>query len=106
MLGPDARIVESGGDRMALDNLTVIGLQKIGAVAVQHAWAAAIDRGRVAVGNVQPMPRCFDPEHLDLRLVEKRVEKANGVGAAADAGDETVGQAALELEHLRPRFLA
>src|SRR3984957_15014520 len=50
MLGPDARIVEPGGDRMSLEDLAVLGLQKISAVAVQHARAPAIDRGRVAIG--------------------------------------------------------
>ena len=40
MLRPDAGIVEAGGNRMAFDDLTVVGLQKIGAVAVQHARAA------------------------------------------------------------------
>ena len=74
VLGPDARIVEPGGDRVAFENLTVIGLQKIGAVAVQHARASAIDRGCVAVGNVEPMASRFDPEDLDLRLVEERVK--------------------------------
>ena len=91
---------------MAFEDLTVIGLQKISAVAVQHAGLAAIDRGRVAVGNVEPMARRFDPEDLDLRLVEERVKKADRVRAAADAGDQTVRQTAFEFEHLRPRLLA
>src|ERR1700733_9273192 len=66
MLGPDAGIVEPGGDRMAFDDLTVIGLQKIGAIAVQHAGPSAIDRGCVSVGNMEPMASRFDPEDLDL----------------------------------------
>ena len=52
------------------------------------------------------MPRRFDPEDLDLRLVEERVEKADRVRAAADAGDQAVRQTAFEFEHLRPRLLA
>src|ERR1700689_5420665 len=106
MLGPDTRIVESGGDRMALDNLTVIGLQKIGAVAVQHAGTPAIDRGCVTVGNIQPVAGRFDPEDLDLRLVEEWVEKADRVRTAADARDQAIRQAVFEFEHWRPRLLA
>src|SRR3546814_11817270 len=44
MLGPDSGIVEAGGDRVGVDNLAVVVLPQVGAVALQHAWAAARER--------------------------------------------------------------
>src|SRR3546814_6712927 len=52
MLGPDAGIVEAGGDRVGVDDLAVVVLQQVGAVAVQHARAAARERcGVLAAGD-------------------------------------------------------
>jgi hypothetical protein len=36
----------------------------------------------------------LDAEHPDVRIVEERVEQADGVAAAADRRDQQVGQAA------------
>ncbi len=41
-----------------------------------------------------------------LAVVEERMEQADRIGAAADAGDERVRQAAVLVEHLRARFAA
>src|SRR5580692_2554408 len=76
VLRPDAWIVQAGGDRMAFKDLTVIRLQKISAVAVQHPRAPSVDRGRVAIGNVEPVSSRFDPEDLDLWLIEERGKHA------------------------------
>ncbi len=59
MLGADAGIVEAGRDRMAFENLAVGVLQQIGAVAVQHAGAAAGHRGGVAVLDVDAVAAGF-----------------------------------------------
>ena len=80
---------------MALVDLAVLVHQEIGAVAVQHAGPAARQRGGVAVGHVEAVAGRLDAEDLDARVVEERMEQADRVGAAADAGDEAVGQAAL-----------
>ena len=42
-----------------------------------------------------PVAGRLDPYNLDLRIVEEGVEQADGVRAAADAGDEGIRQAAL-----------
>ncbi len=42
----------------------------------------------------------FDADDLHARLIEEGVEQAHGVGAAADAGDQRVGQAAFLGHHL------
>ena len=47
MLRTDAGIIEAGGDRMRFLDLAVVIHQQICAVAVQHARAAAGNRGRV-----------------------------------------------------------
>ena len=89
---------------MALEDLAVVVHEEIGAVAVQHARAAAGDRGGVAVRLVEPVAGGLDPEHLHPLVVEEGMEEADGVRPAADRRDEAVGQAALLLEHLRPRL--
>ena len=50
MLGTDARVVETGGDGMGVDDLAVLVLQQISAVAVQYAGHAGSQRSRVASG--------------------------------------------------------
>jgi hypothetical protein len=47
VLRADAGVVEAGADGVGVQDLAVLGLQQIGAVAVQHARAAAGQRGRV-----------------------------------------------------------
>ena len=78
--------------------------RKIRADAVQDAGFAAIEGGGVAARYVEAFAGGFDAVELDLRVVEKRGEQADGIGAAADAGDERYRQAAFALEHLRPRL--
>ena len=98
--GPTAGIVETGRDRVAFEDLPVVVLQEIRAVAVQHAGTAAVHGGRVPVRHLEAVTARFHAEDLHALVVEERVEQAHGVGAAADAGDERVGQAALGLHHL------
>ena len=50
VLGADAGIIEAGRDRVRLDDLAVLVLQQIGAVAVQHAGRAGGQRGGVLAG--------------------------------------------------------
>ena len=73
---------------MAFEDLAVVVLQQIGAVAVQHARPAAVHRGGVAVGHVDAVAAGLDAVDRHLGIVEEGVEEADGVGAAADAGDE------------------
>jgi hypothetical protein len=42
----------------------------------------------MAVRHVDAMARRLDAVNLDAGVVEKRMEEADRVGAAADAGDE------------------
>ena len=105
VLGADAGVVEAGGDRVGVGDLPVGVLQQVGAVAVQHARGAAGHAGRVLAG-VDAVAGRIDADDLHARLVEEFVEQADGVGAAADAGDQRIRQAAFVVEHLRAGLAA
>ena len=55
---------------------------------------------------MKPEARRLDAVDFDGRIVEKGMEQADGVGAAADAGEQRIRQPALGLLHLRPDLLA
>ena len=61
MLGADAGIVEAGGDRVRLDDLAVVVLQQVGAVAVQHARPARRSATRRARPVSRPWPAASTP---------------------------------------------
>jgi len=48
----------------------------------------------------------FNAGHFDGFVIYEGMEKSNGVAAAADAGDEQVGEAFLALEDLAAGFVA
>src|SRR6185437_11235339 len=93
VLGADARVVETGGDRMRFGNLAVAVHQQVGAVAVQHAGLSAGNRSSVLTTG-DAVAGGFDAVNLDAGFVEKGMEKAHGIGATADAGDERIRQPA------------
>src|SRR5882724_247980 len=99
MLGPDARIVEARRNRMAFQNLSILVLQQISAVAVKDAGAATEDRSRMLAGRNAVTAR-FDADDFNAFIVEERMEETHRVRTAADAGDECVGQPALDLLQL------
>ena len=101
----DARVIQAGRDGMRLDDLAVLVLQQIGAVAVQNTREAGRERRRVLAG-VDALARRLDADELHARLVDVRVEDAHRVRAAADAGDDVVRLAARHLRHLHAAFLA
>ena len=106
VLGADAGIIEPGRDGVAFEDLSVVVLKQIGAVAVEHARTAAVHRSRVAVGDVEPVARRLDAVDLHAGVVQERMEQADGVGAAADAGHQRIGKTAFALQHLLAGFVA
>ena len=90
-LRPDPGVIQTGGNRMRLGDLPVLVLQHVRAHAVQDAFGAAAERRRVA-GRVDAVPAGLHAQELDGGVVGERVEHADGVTAAADAGDDRVGQ--------------
>jgi hypothetical protein len=106
MFRADAGIVEAGRDRMRLGDLAVLVLQQIGAVAVQHAGFTAREGGACFLCRGPGPPAASTPSIATSAIVEEGVEQPDRVAAAADRGDELVGQAAFGLQHLCARFLA
>jgi hypothetical protein len=82
-------------------NLSVIVLEKIGLVTVEDADAAGGDARRM-LRRLQTQARRLDPDHLDVPFVPEGIEEPHGVTAAADAGDEHIGQPSLLGENLFP----
>ena len=78
MFGANARIIEPGRNRMAFDNLAVIILQKISAVAMQNARQPAGERGRM-IGCVEPQPTGFNADNANVIIVQKRMKKTHRI---------------------------
>jgi hypothetical protein len=84
-------------------DLAVVVLQKIAVSALQNAGRTAGEaRGVLAQFGLRPpasTPISFTPASSP-----RTVEHADGVAAAADAGENRIGQAAFALQNLRARF--
>src|SRR5260221_13139199 len=89
MFRADAGIVEAGGDRMGLLDLSVVVHQQVRAIAVEPARPAARNGGRM-LAALKAKPGGLDAVDLDRAVVEERIEQPHGVGAAADAGDQGI----------------
>ena len=100
---PDGGVIQSGADAVGGLNLAELVLQNVAARALQHAERAALKPRRVLLGLDAESAR-FHADHLHGRVVEERIEQSDGVRAAADAGDEQVGQALFLFQNL-PRAL-
>src|SRR5690606_5386981 len=103
VFGADAGIVETRGDRVRFDGLAVLVLQQVRERAVQSTVGAAADGGGVPSGLHAVSPGLAADE-LDGRVVDERVEDADRVRSATDAGDDGVGQATGELADLDARL--
>ena len=85
---------------MRLDDLAVLVLQQVGAVAVQHARRAGAQRRGVLAGRDARRRAASTPIRRTAVVRDVRMEDAHRVRAAADAGDHRVGLAAGQLRHL------
>src|ERR1044071_6141214 len=96
-------VVEPGGHRMSeLDLAVRVGEEKR-LRALKNAQPAALKtRGMFAWANA--FTSGFDADHADGFIFEKRMEKPDGIAAAADAGDEDVRQATFAFQNLAARF--
>ena len=103
---PNPRIVQPGRDREPFEDLPVIILQQVGAVAVQHAGAPPGQRGAMLHLVVHALAARFDADDVHVLVVEKREEEAHSVGPAADGRDDRIGQTAFGLRHLFADLLA
>ena len=100
MLRPDAGIIQPRTDRVRLDDLSVIVLQQVRAIAMQHT--------RPATGQARRMFAAFDAVAAGLdadkphrRIIEERMEQPHRIGTATDAGDRHIRQPALGFAQLQ-----
>ena len=105
VLRADARVVESGGDGVCVDDVAVGGLKEHRLGAVQHAEASAV-YARGVFARCKPLASGLDADELDGRIVDEAGEESDGVRAAAYARDGLVRQAAKLLEALAASLLA
>ena len=105
VLRADAGVIKTRGNRVRLDDLAILVLQQISAVAVQHAGLAGAQRRRV-LAAFQPVARGLDADQAHRLIRDVGIEKANRVRAAADARQHRVGLAPRQFRHLLFRFAA
>ena len=105
MFGSDAGVVESGGDRVGVDDIAVGRLEEQGLRAVEDAEAPAVDR-RGVFARRKTLPARLHADELHLRVVEEPGEEADRVRAAAHAGEGLVGEAPELREALATRLPA
>ena len=72
---------------------------------MQHTWRSLRDSGGMARG-IDAFARRFDAMNFDIRVIDKRMKHADGVGAAAHTGHHQIRQLAFLRQHLRPRLVA
>ena len=101
----DARVVQAGGNRVGVDDLAIVVLQQEGTVAVEHTRYAAVEAGRVLAG-LDAVAGRFNADDFDAGVIQERVEQAHGIGTAADARHQAVGQTAFLGLQLGTGFLA
>ena len=67
--------------------------------ALEDSGGAHRERGAVALVHIQPLPGGLGAVERHARVVNERVEHANGVGAATHAGDDGVRELVLLRRH-------
>src|SRR5947209_19883256 len=93
---------------MRRGDLPALVLQDVAHRALQDAGtaAAALVEARGVLAELRARASGFDADHAYAFVREERMKEADGVRAAADAGDERVGQASFLFENLRARLAA
>ena len=104
VLGPDARVVEPAGARVHGRGLALLVLQQVAAEAVDHALRA-VGHGRGVLADGLAATQGLDADELH-GVVEEAGEDAHGVGAAADARLDHVGEVTGHLDELLARLHA
>ena len=104
MLGTNTGVIQPGRDRVDRRDLAVLILAEIGFHSVEDAHTAGVD-GRSGFKGVNAAACCLAADQTDLLVANEMVKAADGVRAAADTGDDGIGQAALLFQHLLPDLL-
>ena len=78
-------------------------LQHVGAGSLEYAFTAAREARGVTSGR-DLVPAGFDAHQPHVGIVNERIEDADGVAAATDAGNDGIGQPSGLVEHLSASF--
>ncbi|MNH14783.1 hypothetical protein D3C79_743810 [compost metagenome] len=105
VLGADGGEVQPRRDGVGLLDLTLLVLHQVGVHAEEDPLAAVTER-RAVLAALDTVTTRLDADQTYFRVVDKVGKHADGVGAAADAGDHGVGQALFFFEALGLGLLA
>src|SRR6056297_1053890 len=83
---PDAGVIKTRRDGIPFEDLTIVILQKIGAVAMKNAGAATSERGAMLHLLVDAFTAGLNPDDVDLLVIKEGKEQAHGVRPAAYGG--------------------
>ena len=106
MFRADAGVVETCGNGVRPQDLTVFVLHQVAAEAVQYADGGFAGNRRGVVGGVHAQTAGFHADEAHVFFADIRVEQSDGVRSAADAGNGDVGLSADGFLHLRFGFVA
>ena len=106
VLGPRAGVVQSGGDRVGLEDLAVLVLHDRRVGAVEDPGRAGDGERRAVTAGLDPLPRRLDADQTHRLVGDERDEHADRVRTAPDARDHAVGQAPGGLEDLGAGLVA
>src|SRR5207249_5598229 len=105
VLGPDARVVEAGRDRVRGGDLPVVALEQIAHAPVQNPDVTGRHRGAVTAGG-DAGAAGLDAHDADGAIADERMKEPDRVRAAAHARDQHVRQPAQRAAGLAPRLSA
>src|ERR1700745_2497990 len=105
MFASDCGVIEAGGHCIGqLDLALFVGGEK-SLRPLKNAEAPALKTGGV-FSAANAFATSFNSDHSNMSIVQKRMEQANGVAAAADTGDEQIRQTSFAFENLMARLNA
>src|ERR1700692_4035893 len=82
-------------------NLPILIGQQPGFCPLQHPELSSLKASRMLAGT-DSTPTCFDSNHANPCIIQKRVEKSNGIAPASDTRQQQVRQPFFLLEDLSP----
>jgi hypothetical protein len=78
MFRPYSGVVETSGDRVTLDGLTILVLKHVTSCSVKHAWLSEVQSGCVTIG-IHTFTAGFKSKYFHIFIIQKRVEEANRI---------------------------
>src|SRR4029077_6989638 len=105
VFGTNRGVIEPRGNGMRQLDLAILVREQKCFCSLKNTQSSSLKSRRVFPGSNSLATR-FNSDHPDPLVIQKRMEKANGVAAATDTGHEQIRQALFAFENLLPRFLA